>query len=82
MTNVNKIVQSPWDFTLYKVDDQYILGVAFCEQVTDYSIYYKLIDDEIKNAGDISYLSDLAKNIRMNRETFSNREVSNPIEYK
>lgn len=81
MTKPEKIAQSPWDFTLYKVDGKYIISVAFSEQITDYSICYRLLDNELDQVNNIEYLSNLSKRIREDRMAFSDRETPNPMKY-
>lgn len=68
------VKQKDWVYTLIKINEEYILIVDFCNQITDYWISYKL------NLSDITdeYLDFLTQRIRENPEKFKDFEVETP----
>lgn len=70
------IVQSPWDYTLLTLNEEYILEVV-CGSVASYSVYIRLTADEIQDyiqRGEKA-LDSIAEMIRNNTNEQKKRKI-------
>ena len=61
-----------WNYSIEMVDGIYLISVCFCNEITDYSVYYTMTQSEIEQPYEsLGYLAD---NIRENKEAYENRK--------
>lgn len=70
---VKLIIKNSWDFTLYEVEENYIISVVFFNSMVDFSRSFKLT--EIEKLFNLEQLKDLSELIRKNYQDYKEREV-------
>jgi hypothetical protein len=70
---MKEITKRHWDYTLYEIDNQYILTVVFFAQI-DYPRSFNLTREEANQN-----LAELSERIRNNYEEYQDREVKPPV---
>ncbi len=69
--------KSPWDFTLFEENDAIYLEVV-CGSVGIYELKIQLTQDEIASSrNDQNFISQLAKKIRFDPDSYQNRIIKN-----
>lgn len=74
---IKAITKNNWDFTLYKVDNEYIISVVFFNSMVDFSRSFKLTEEE--KSFDFEQLKELSDLIRNNYNTYKEREIEPAI---
>ncbi len=71
------LVKNNWDFTLYEVEENYIISVVFFNSMVDFSRSFKLTTTE--KSFNLNQLKELSELIRNNYENYKEREIIPPI---
>ena len=71
------IEKNNWDFTLYEVDEDYIISVVFFNSMVDFSRSFKLTKSE--KSFNLDQLKKLSELIRNNYDNYKDREISPSI---
>ena len=71
---IKEVAMKRWVYTLYEVNGEYVLSVAFCNGPVDYSRAFKISSDNL----DEVYLTELSSKITNNYEEYKELEVPLP----
>ncbi|NQX82038.1 MAG: hypothetical protein HRT66_08620 [Flavobacteriaceae bacterium] len=74
MKILKEVYDSPWDFTLYKTDEIFVLNIDFCNSFVDVTRSFKLKEDEINYT--FEEIKQLAERIRKDYESYKHREIT------
>ena len=69
MKVLQEVYDSPWDFTLYKTDEGFVLNIDFCNSYVDVTRSYRITDKDAELSFD--GIKQLAERIRKNHESFN-----------
>lgn len=75
MNTVELILDEPWDFSIYKINDFYAVETGFFDGIVDDLICYKLLEEDIQHLEDVEYFKRMTKQIRKDRKNYESRII-------